>query len=382
MSCKESNGDAHQNGKHHDVNRNQQWPFDGTKGALSGRKGLRFVHELPPSYHEPFILSGYRNPGNFSLRQCLVTAFSLHNETINIWSHLIAFIAFAVYFYYKFQALGVGFTFGPTGYPLMCFAFGICLVFISSAGAHLFCCLSEECRHICFYLDYAAISVFTLTAAQAFYFYSRPSGKTLFIFDSPHLYLGISAFLSVVNVALSCLSRHYLRDFRFLLRAGPNLIKILYDTWPFVARINHCTMATDCNAIAVTLFYRHWLCYGISGITYAAKIPERWMPGVFDFFGHSHHFLHIVTIFGNYYAFLAVSLDMTNRAELLSKLPAQPTVVTTFGMLLVVLLSGGIITWVFIYRFLQQDQGADEYVGGTQYTVIYRREGNYEKKTS
>ena len=40
-----------------------------------------------------FLLSGYRNRLNFL--DCMRSLFLLHNETINIWSHLLGFAFFA-----------------------------------------------------------------------------------------------------------------------------------------------------------------------------------------------------------------------------------------------------------------------------------------------
>lgn len=40
------------------------------------------------------IVSGYR--GGLNARECLYTLFHLHNETLNVWTHLIAFLIFVV----------------------------------------------------------------------------------------------------------------------------------------------------------------------------------------------------------------------------------------------------------------------------------------------
>ena len=39
---------------------------------------------------------------------------------------------------------------------------------------------------------------------------------------------------------------------------------------------------------------------GLGCLMYAARVPERLLPGAFDVFGASHHFLHIMVMFGAY----------------------------------------------------------------------------------
>jgi len=51
--------------------------------------GLLKHHEVPVWMQHAGILTGYRQPQK-TLRACATTIFSLHNESINIWTHLLA----------------------------------------------------------------------------------------------------------------------------------------------------------------------------------------------------------------------------------------------------------------------------------------------------
>lgn len=46
----------------------------------------------------PFILNGYRI--HHEISDCFASVFKLHNETLNIWSHLIPFVSFLGLFMY------------------------------------------------------------------------------------------------------------------------------------------------------------------------------------------------------------------------------------------------------------------------------------------
>lgn len=58
--------------------------------------------DVPPLFRERFIRSGYR-PVGLSWRCYILSLFQIHNETLNVWSHLLAavcvvmrFLTFAV----------------------------------------------------------------------------------------------------------------------------------------------------------------------------------------------------------------------------------------------------------------------------------------------
>ncbi len=53
--------------------------------------------DVPPLFRERFILSGYR-PVGLSLRSYVLSLFQIHNETLNVWSHLLAAICVVMRF--------------------------------------------------------------------------------------------------------------------------------------------------------------------------------------------------------------------------------------------------------------------------------------------
>ena len=131
--------------------------------------------KVPSFFRQPFIVSSYRKCDS-SAWYCFKSLFQATNETINIWSHVLAFAVFMLRFASAFAKHKL--QEDPFVYPLLCFAFGICVMLAMSVSAHLFNCMSTKACHVCFFFDYAAISVYTFTAGQVFYFYSRPVNTT------------------------------------------------------------------------------------------------------------------------------------------------------------------------------------------------------------
>ena len=325
-------------------------------------------HEVPQFSREPYIMSGYRDTDNITVQKCVATLFTVHNETFNIWSHIFAAIAIIAYSTSVIYQYGV--IDNPLIFPLVCFAVSVCLVFLSSSFAHLFCCMSWTARHTCFYIDYAAISVFTFTAGLGFICYSRPLGEEAFIlYRYPLIFISISFSLSGINMFLSCLSRHRYRKYRFFIRTGMYLVKYFFDISPFLSRC--LTSSSTCDPVTVSFFKRHMLCYAISAFVNATRLPERLYPGFFDLLGYSHHIFHVLLTIGNFDAFNALLWDMRIRRETLLASPFQPTFFTTFGLVIILLaIDTSIVTW-FARTWLTTEE--QELFSGFKYAVIYRK---------
>ena len=168
-----------------------------------GDPKLLDVDQVDPFFREPFIISAYRKC-DLSALDCVKSLFQCTNEIINIWSRVLALAVFLLRFvsvFTKHNPLQDSHV-----YPLLCFAFGICIMLVMSVGAHLFNCMCIKACHVCFFFDYCAISVYTFTAGQVFYFYSRPVETDWVIFNTPVLFLGISAAISFASTFACCYS--------------------------------------------------------------------------------------------------------------------------------------------------------------------------------
>ena len=152
--------------------------------SSSRRKFLLPDFEVPVEIRTTYIVWGYRY-WRLSARECLQSLFHTTNETINVWSHAVAFVLFAVRFSTVFswqdhdQVLN----------PLLAFAFSILLLMAASSTAHLFNCLSLRAHHIGFYFDYAAINCYAFGGAMLYFFYSRPLGE-----EAPLIFKSASGF--------------------------------------------------------------------------------------------------------------------------------------------------------------------------------------------
>ena len=288
--------------------------------------------QVPSFFREPFIISSYRKCDS-SAWYCFRSLFQSTNETINIWSHILAFVVFV------FRFISVFSKHDPWQdshvYPLFCFAFGICIMLVMSVGAHLFNCMSVKARHICFFFDYAVCFV-----------YSRPVDSDISIFNTPPLFLGISAAISFASTFACCYSFSKKNRFDAMVKAGTYTSSWLFNTSPYLTMLLLCEKASTCSSHAsVHYFARHCLFYAGGTLAYVCRIPERLMIGVFDILGHSHHFLHILCAIGAADEFSAVELDMIQRRAVMKPLAGATFANSILLTALVVLGNIAVVLW-------------------------------------
>lgn len=135
--------------------------------------------------------------------------------------------------------------------------------------------------------------------------------------------------------------KYVIRTFCFVIafwcNSAPYVHRLLVDTHP--------VHESDEELLAISYFRRHCYFYLISALANMSRMPERLMPGVFDFIGHSHHFLHIFTALGVADQFTAIEIQMESRRNNLERFP-----IATFGnslglMVFICLVNCGIVFW-------------------------------------
>ena len=287
---------------------------------------LLSLSEIDAVYHEPFILSGYRSPC-LSWLQCMQHVFVLHNDVINFWTHFIPLLLFVVWFI-VLVAHWENF-FQVSHYPLMCFWIGACSYTLFSSVAHLFSCKSFLVRTVCFILDYLGIAMYALGSDIAYLFYLSPASSCIYQYKG--ILISLEVGMSVLATLLCGLSRFYWRDARFVIRAFAFILPYCCALGPYLNRLYACwKYSTDC--VPETFFW-HMSCVLfclLLAFFFVTKIPERFYPGRFDRFFHSHQLFHVFAAFLTFVQMYSLPLEVTIRREVLRKVEgASPTWWTT-----------------------------------------------------
>lgn len=260
--------------------------------------------EVPEDFRDIAILSGYRRPGS-SFTTCVRSLFKLHNETFNVWTHLIS-SSFYVYFLLD-QSSGL---LQSDDYTILCLLVTCCLFPFGSAIAHLFNCMSPVARHVCFMIDYLSISLYAFGACCANKVYALPRSWQGGQFDNLFL---ICMFVSCVGcVFVSCQTRFMpvCRKTK-ILRLGAFALPYFLGMTPCMYRVLYCDIDNSCPG--ASYYSQHFFDTIFTVTFYGGHIPEIFFPGCFDIFFQSHSIFHVVVVVGTFHHAQGVIVDRSTR---------------------------------------------------------------------
>ncbi|KAK3106379.1 hypothetical protein FSP39_018838 [Pinctada imbricata] len=285
--------------------------------ATEGLSGPIYkVHQVPEHFHELFIMGGYRHPKS-TAKQCVLSVFDPTNETLNFWTHFLP----SLYFIWVLRDLTETLDFRNDSFtwPLLMYMFACCIFPLASATAHTFNTMSYHARHICFFLDYAALSLFSLGAALAYKAYVFPHCLQDTFLDS--YFVQIAFINSILGTTISCETRFMNPSFfRKILRIGAFAWPYIFDCIPIIMRLLYCD-STECKLASQLNHGRQFAFAVIAAFLYISHIPERLQPGKFDIIGHSHQLFHISSILGVHDQMQGILLDMqyhqTRKSEVM-----------------------------------------------------------------
>ncbi|KAJ7069533.1 hemolysin-III related-domain-containing protein, partial [Mycena amicta] len=267
-------------------------------------------HELPEwAQDNEWIVGGYRRIQHrwdgclesvfgcedaFFLRLCAIfngTLPDLHNETVNIHSHLAGALLFA-YFLATFQEAHLAQY--PTTWldSMMLGLFLTSAIFclMSSATFHAVVCHSQEVAAQCTTLDYSGIVLLIVGSSYPsihFAFFCHPHEEIFYLVTLTAIALG---------AAYTVLSPEYSkpthRGTRTAVFVGLGLSGIIPTA--------HCILREGFHTVMVERGFR-WIVltaffYIGGGMLYVNRIPERFAPGKFDYFFASHQIFHVCVL--------------------------------------------------------------------------------------
>ncbi|XP_053127627.1 membrane progestin receptor gamma isoform X3 [Hemicordylus capensis] len=161
------------------------------------------INQVPKVFRERGILFGYRHPRS-SATDCIFSVFQMTNETVNIWTHFLP----AWYFLWKLLAWFCTQDVWDDRYtwPFLAYMVTCCIYPLTSSAAHTFSTMSSRARHICYFLDYGALTLYSLGSAVAYSAYVFPEewlGNTFH-----HYYVTIAVLNTIIGTTLACYSRY------------------------------------------------------------------------------------------------------------------------------------------------------------------------------
>ncbi|XP_022864582.1 heptahelical transmembrane protein 2-like [Olea europaea var. sylvestris] len=313
-------------------------PANGDRLKLDKKKGkfekkLLKYEDLPEYLKDnEFIRDYYRC--EWPLKHIVLSLFSLHNETLNVWTHLLGFIIFVGLTVMSltekktlenvmasfvgegmnmktmnqsnssdslFSKSYVGHIPKPSilhanadsnslpTWPWFVFLGGAMNCLIFSSISHLFACHSQRFYLFFWRLDYAGISLMIICSffAPIYYTFSNHPHWRLAYLSS----ITLVGILAIITLLAPALSSGRFRGFRAALFLSMGFSGVIPAAHALILHWDH-------PQILVALGYEiaMGLLYAVGAVFYVTKIPERWKPGTFDIVGHSHQIFHILVV--------------------------------------------------------------------------------------
>ncbi|XP_074640147.1 membrane progestin receptor beta-like [Tubulanus polymorphus] len=292
----------------------------------------RLRHEVPVLFQEPNIHTGFREPHHPWL--CYIfSIFQVHNECMNVWTHVIAAILVLVKLINMSDE--IDFINDRYSWDFLAGIFATLLLFLCSSGAHCLQSKSETVHYFCFMVDYAGIGMYGFCCAQLHFTYS--ADESLYrLFQTIFIPIGIG--LGFLTCYLSIRAKiKYKRPYPYARKLHHILPVFAMYIWlilPVVHMLFHCIRyETKCNE-SLPSHIRQIVCFFVSGAFYAGDIPQKILPiGWCDFIGHSHQLFHFFISMSSFYKLEAVRIDFRSNGGVIRARP-EPTFFSAFGPLL------------------------------------------------
>lgn len=289
-------------------------------------KATVLASDVPSLFREPYILSGYR-PVHQEWLSYFCSLFQSHNESLNVWTHLLAIPAVVLHF--SLFAVTWGLTLNVASLPLFLYVLSSLTYLSFSVAAHLLQSQSELAHYTLFFVDYVGVAVYQYGCALGHYFYcSEPVWRQSLV---GAVFLPGAAVLAWLSCASCCYAKfRYRRPYplrRKICQIVPTSLAYLLDISPVAHRL--VTRSWDepvlvFHALQVVFFV-------LSALFFSCPVPERFFPGRCDIVGHGHQIFHI---------FLAMCTMCQLEAMFRDYLVHQQSVVSVHGEHFI-LLAGG-----------------------------------------
>ncbi|KAH6675656.1 hemolysin-III channel protein-like protein Izh2 [Halenospora varia] len=239
-----------------------------------------------------YIQTGYRVASG-SLSSCFHSWTYIHNETVNIYSHIIGaiiFLAIPVYFFRT--EVPPRYAIATRADILVCCLYfaGVAICFCLSATYHTIINHSLDMVMLGSQLDFQGVILlmWSATVPLVYYGFSCDSAlQTLY-----WLMLSILAIVCSISTFQPRFREPYLRPVRAATFGSLAICTMV----PVIHGIQKHGWNIQNQRMGIVWVLRTLILNVLGATAYAFKIPERWCPRTFDIFGASHQIFHVLVV--------------------------------------------------------------------------------------
>ena len=252
--------------------------------------------EIPDWYKDnKYILTKYRNT-NRGFKYYLFSIFKLHNETLNIWTHLIGsilFIAIGIYTNFHFNLK----RYWSQYICINLYIVSIFLTFLFSSLMHTFYPHNSDMCKKLQKLDYIGINIQIFSSMATFIYFAFYCERMIQI-----IYYLLILGMGFVNTLITTLNILTSSRYRWV-----RLTSFMSCIALFLIPIIHRSLLNNNNIIEKKTFSEELVYFTISTfiflislLVFVFRIPEKLSPGKYDICLHSHQIFHILVVIGSF----------------------------------------------------------------------------------
>ncbi|XP_062605561.1 membrane progestin receptor beta-like [Saccostrea cucullata] len=269
--------------------------------------------QVDPLFREPGILSGYR-PSGQGFIYYIASILHIHNETVNIWTHLVGFFLILYRWLSLLYDPASSSEFLPviTAFSLCCLAYTFC-----STLAHTLHSKSPDIHYLCFQIDYAGIGFYTL-GCSIYVFYV--SCYHQYFVSLQCYFLPSAVIMSTTGCLCCCIAKlKYTRPYPFrrklwqLFSFGTQTVLVFFLVAP---RYADCASDPECHLSSLSHHSNVVAFITTSVFFFSSHVPDKLIPGKVDIIGQGHQIFHVLCVVGTLLQFDTIVWDIKHHATM------------------------------------------------------------------
>lgn len=273
--------------------------------------------EVPHFFRERYIHTGYRALHQ-GWRYYFLSLFQRHNETVNVWTHLLG--ALAVLIRMAQLAETVDFLHDPHSWPLLVLLLSSVTYMAFSAVAHLLSAKSELHNYAFFFLDYVGVAQYQYGSAVVHYYYAIEES---WYRQVGGIFMPFASFLCCLSCLGCCYGKYQTYGLpswvRKIGQVVPSALAYTWDTGPVFHRIGFWFLSWReegaGNDTAVSFHCGQVIFFLSAAFFFTYPLPESLFPGHCDFLGQGHQLFHVFLVLCTLCQIHASYLDYLNRRD-------------------------------------------------------------------
>ncbi|SCU91146.1 LAFA_0F02102g1_1 [Lachancea sp. 'fantastica'] len=260
-------------------------------GTSKQKRRLYTWEEIPEWQRDnEHIRSGYIIETK-SLKECFCSLFYLHNESVNIYTHLLPGICFLSVVLFDNYAIKKFVTTTWIDYAMIdLFFLGGFTCLMMSSLFHCLKCHSIEVAVFGNKLDYLGIVALVVSSMVSILYYGFHDNKPYFF-----IFSGFTALFGAGCTIASLKERFRSREWRAY-RAALFVAFGLSALLPVIAGLVRYGLVETWARIQLKWIILEGVFYILGAVLYGTRIPERLVPGTFDIWGNSHQIFHVLVV--------------------------------------------------------------------------------------